>query len=58
MAKLIHAQLSGADLNGADLSGAHLSGVNLKEVKNLRREQLDEAMTNEDTILPDYLRNK
>ncbi len=54
------ATLSGADLRRADLGGANLSeadlrGVYLKEVKNLRRKQLEKAQTNEKTKLPDYL---
>ncbi len=55
--------LSGADLRRADLDGANLSRADLKGayligVKNLTQQQLDEAKTNEKTILPDYLRNK
>ena len=67
-AKLYKAHLSGADLNGADLReadlgganllGADLRGANLEEVENLTQQQLDEAKTDEKTILPDYLRNK
>ncbi len=61
----IRPDLSGADLRGAylreailseaNLSLADLRGVNLKEVKNLTREQLEKAQTDEKTILPDYL---
>ncbi len=64
------ADLRGANLGGANLRGAYLReailsaanfsladlrGVNLKEVKNLTREQLEKAQTDEKTILPDYL---
>ncbi len=61
----IRPDLSGADLRGAylreailseaNLSLADLRGVYLKEVKNLRRKQLEKAQTDEKTILPDYL---
>ncbi len=54
-AKLFGADLSEANLRGANLSLADLRGVNLKEVKNLTREQLEKAQTDEKTILPDYL---
>ena len=52
------ANLSGSNLSGAYLSGADLSGADLVQVKNLTREQLDKAKTDEMTILPDYLLNK
>ncbi len=54
----IRPDLSEADLSRANLGGANLRWTNLKEVKNLRQEQLDEAMTYERTKLPDYLRNE
>jgi len=37
------ANLNMADLRGANLRVADLRGANLKEVKNLRREQLEKA---------------
>ena len=54
-ANLIRANLRGAKLLGADLSDAVLDGAKLEGVKYLTREQLDKAMTNDKTILPDYL---
>ena len=57
-ADLDGANLSRADLDGANLSRADLKGAYLIGVKNLTQQQLDEAKTNEKTILPDYLRNK
>jgi len=57
-ADLSGADLSGADLSGADLSRANLSGANLSEAKRVTREQIGEAITDEKTILPDYLKKK
>ena len=59
-AHLIEAHLPGANLFRADLSGAYLSGANLRGVdlsdsKGLTREQIASAITDEKTILPDYL---
>lgn len=53
---LTMAKLSGADLSGADLLGTDLSGVDLSEAKGLTREQIKSAVTDEHTILPDYLK--
>jgi uncharacterized protein YjbI with pentapeptide repeats len=59
---LIGANLSGARLRHADLSGVRLSGANLigadlSGVKNLIREQLDNACGDKDTKLSDDLRH-
>ena len=56
-ADLSGANLSGADLSRANLSGANLSGANLSEAKRVTREQIGEAITDEKTILPDYLKD-
>lgn len=60
---LMRANLTGADLRGADLwmsdmkdailEGADLRGANLSEVTNLTRAQLDKAITDDTTELPD-----
>ena len=60
-ANLIEANLEGANLEGAnfyraDLTGADLTGVDLREAKNLTQEQIDSAITDEDTKLPDDLK--
>jgi uncharacterized protein YjbI with pentapeptide repeats len=49
------AHLSAADLHGADLSGAILVGADLCGAQNLTREQIESAITDATTILPDYL---
>jgi len=60
-ANLKGADLLGANLKGADLSNAHLEGAalrwaNLEGVKQLTWEQLKEAKTDDETILPAYLK--
>jgi uncharacterized protein YjbI with pentapeptide repeats len=65
-AKLIGTNLSRADLTGAILRGANFLDTNLKgtilnkadltDAKNLTRKQIDEAIIDETTILPDYLK--
>lgn len=60
---LMGANLTGADLRGADLwmsdlkdtvlEGADLRGANLSEVTNLTRAQLEAAITDETTQLPE-----
>lgn len=54
-ANLQGADLRGFDLQGADLREAHLEGANLLKVKNLTQKQLDSAITDGQTILPNYL---
>ena len=48
--------LSGADLNGAILRRANLRGANLSWAMNLTQEQIDSAITDKDTKLPDDLK--
>ena len=58
---LEEANLSGADLreanlSGADLREANLSGANIIGAESLTKEQIESAITDEDTKLPDDLR--
>ena len=58
---LSSANLSGANLVGAYLRGtklfrARLQGADLSEAKGLTREQIESAITDEKTKLPDYLK--
>lgn len=55
-ANLFMANLAGADLSGSILKGANLRGANLSKVKNLTREQVESAIIDDSTILPDYLK--
>ena len=48
--------LQGAFLSGARLNGAHLQGARLSGAINLTQEQIESAITDEDTILPNYLK--
>lgn len=64
-ARLEGANLSGADLSaalleranfaGARLGGANLSGANLAEARNLTQAQIDEALGDPLTVLPEHL---
>jgi uncharacterized protein YjbI with pentapeptide repeats len=54
-ANLYHSYLDNVDLSGADLSGADLSDVDLRNDTGLTQEQIDEAIGNERTLLPDDL---
>jgi uncharacterized protein YjbI with pentapeptide repeats len=45
----------GANFKDAVLKGTILRGADLRDAKNLTREQLAEAITDETTLLPDYL---
>jgi hypothetical protein len=64
-ARLEGANLSGADLSaalleranfqGARLGGANLSGANLAEARNLTQAQIDDALGDPLTILPEHL---
>jgi len=62
-ADLSEAELFGADLSQAYLAGVKLStsdlrGVDLSRAKGLTREQIESARTDENTILPDYLKEQ
>jgi len=46
----------GADFKGAILNGTILKGADLSGAKNLTHLQLANAIVDETTILPDYLR--
>jgi hypothetical protein len=49
------ADFRGANLNGANLSGTNLSGANLRHAVGLTTEQIESAVTDEKTQLPNYL---
>jgi uncharacterized protein YjbI with pentapeptide repeats len=51
------ANLRGSNFKNANLKGAILRGTDLREVENLTRAQLSEAVTDETTMLPGYLAN-
>ncbi|MCX4971092.1 pentapeptide repeat-containing protein [Streptomyces sp. NBC_00654] len=55
-ANLTGADLTGADLRGADLRGADLTDADLTDALNLTWEQVESAITDEDTELPASLR--
>ena len=55
-ANLRDTDLRDTNLIGTDLRGAKLFGADLSNAKNLTREQIAEAITDETTILPDYLK--
>jgi hypothetical protein len=52
------ARFSETDLSGADLSKADLRAVDLSGAKGLTREQLAQAITDERTSLPGYLKQR
>jgi uncharacterized membrane protein len=54
-ANLQYANLQGADFQGANLQYANLQGADLSSVQSLTQEQLEEAVGNYDTTLPEYL---
>ena len=54
-ADLWGAKLQGADLRDAKLQGADLRGVNLRLAKNLTQRQLNSAVGNASTVIPDDL---
>lgn len=54
-AALWNANLKGAALRGTNLKGAVLRDANLGGAKDLTWDQLEEAKTNDETILPAYL---
>jgi uncharacterized protein YjbI with pentapeptide repeats len=47
-----------ADLTGADLRGADLRGVDLRAASGLAQKQLDTAIRDKATKLPEYLSGK
>jgi uncharacterized protein YjbI with pentapeptide repeats len=58
-ADLFGASLVGADLSGrADLSGSDLRGANLQDVIGLTNVQIYGASTDQNTLLPDYLKTR
>ena len=56
-ADLSEAKLRGVNFNNANLKGTILRGADLREARNLTREQLSEAVIDDGTRLPDYLRD-
>jgi len=54
-ANLIRAGLDEIYLNGADLRGANLRGADLRQANNLTQEQVDAALGNSATQLPENL---
>lgn len=58
-ADLFGASLVGADLSGrADLSGSDLRGANLQDAVGLTSVQIYGASTDQNTVLPDYLKTR
>jgi hypothetical protein len=55
-AQLEHARLDGADLDGVNLRGARLHGARLSAAAGLTQDQIDEALGDAATILPNGLR--
>ena len=56
VADLSVADLSRADLRGTNLSRADLRGTNLSEARGLTKDQIASAIIDEETVLPDDLR--
>ncbi len=54
-ASLMMAHLEGAFFLNAHMEGTHLEGTDLRRSKGLKQEQIDSAITDENTKLPDYL---
>jgi hypothetical protein len=52
---LSRANLDRVDLGGADLAGANICGTQLREARNLTQEQLDAALGDAYTLLPQHL---
>jgi hypothetical protein len=52
-ARLEAANLRDAHLEGASLIGAHLEWANLRDAHGITRTQLEQAITNDETALPD-----
>jgi uncharacterized protein YjbI with pentapeptide repeats len=55
MADCSNAVFRGADLTGAILVGTILKGADLRDVVGLTREQLSQAVSDNKTLLPEYL---
>lgn len=55
VANLESANLIEADLSDTNISGANLKSANLTSAKNLTKEQIESAVTDDNTKLPDYL---
>jgi uncharacterized protein YjbI with pentapeptide repeats len=55
-AKLINAVLTGSDLRDAELEGAWLDGADLNSVRNLQQTQINVALGNRATRLPEGLK--
>ncbi|PIQ95509.1 MAG: hypothetical protein COV67_14490 [Nitrospinae bacterium CG11_big_fil_rev_8_21_14_0_20_56_8] len=54
-ANLRNSDLRGADLMGAKLTAANLKGANLKFAENLTHIQVQEAILDRSTLIPEYL---
>jgi uncharacterized protein YjbI with pentapeptide repeats len=57
-ANLFGTDLHGVNLREADLNEAYLGGVDLSSTDNLSKEQIDSAITDKNTKLPDNLKPK
>ena len=55
IARLHNADLRRANLEGANLRGANLEGADLRGARNLTQAQIEEALGNKDTRLPEGL---
>ena len=51
-ARLAGADLAGAQMQGVELRKARLEGIDLRATKRLAQEQIDQACTDEHTVLP------
>jgi uncharacterized protein YjbI with pentapeptide repeats len=58
MSVLPPASMSNAHLHRARLDGADLRGIDLSEVKGLTQHQIAQAITDDATVLPEYLREE
>ena len=56
-ANFFNVALTQANFMEADLAGANLHRADLSEAHNLTQEQIDSAITDENTKLPDYLKS-
>ena len=53
-----NANFRGANFKDANLTGTILRGADLREARNLTWEQLESAIIDEATLLPDYLQRE